>query len=483
MADTIAVSEYLRDRFDTDRIYLVGNSYGTFLGVRAAEQRPDLYAAFVGTGQMVNVVETDRMFYEDTLLHAAATGDAGLTATLLANGEPPYDDLLKMSPLAEGEHQWNNYSGIPGFPGRQEPTDHLFVTEYTLMDQVRSMANMLDTYVTLYPSLYDVDLRDTTRLDVPVYLVQGANEARGRAVLADAWFEALDAPDKERFVLERSGHRPWAQEPEAFAEIMTDTVLARTQPLAGTDGGPAGTAVETTRLSDLFASYNPAVWPAQVVAYALGLLALWLVARRPGRRTDQLTAGLLAAAWAWLGLVFLGRHAAQTDTLLAAAYGAMFLWQGWLLLRAGVVGDRLRFTAGGGLSGRIGWALIGYAVVVYPLIGIALGHGYPESPLFGSAPCPTTIATFGLLLLARPPLARHLLAIPLVWAVLAPVAAVGRGYVEDLGLVVAAISAVALVGLRRRDDSGRPASAEPSDAVVIDVRDDDEHKKKDGVLQ
>ena len=450
VADTVKVSEYLRQRFDKERIYLVGNSWGTFLGVRAAQQRPDLYATFVGSGQMVDVVDTDRMFYEDALAYADATGDTASAATLRGNGPPPYDDLLKMAPVVASERQWNDYSGIDGFPGLREPTDNLNVSEYSLMDQVRSMANLLDTYVTLYPELYDVDLRDTTRLDVPVYLVQGAHEARGRAVLAKQWFDRLDAPDKELFTFERSGHRPWVQEPERFAEVMTGTVLARTAPDVPVDGRPAFEPDKADTLRLLFGEYNPAVWPGHLVAYAAIAAALWLIHRRPGKVANRFMTGVLAAAWLWLGLVFFGRHAAESAPLLAPLYGAMFLYQAYLFVRSGIIDDRLTFSTRNGLAGRIGWAALAYALVVYPLVGIVLGHGYPESPLFGMAPCPTTIATFGILLLVRPPLPKHLLVIPAIWAVLAPLAAVGHGYPEDLGLFVTGFAALVAVLLRDR---------------------------------
>ncbi len=54
VADTIEVTNYLRARFGQDRIYLVGNSWGTILGVLAVQQHPELYHAYVGTGQMVS---------------------------------------------------------------------------------------------------------------------------------------------------------------------------------------------------------------------------------------------------------------------------------------------------------------------------------------------------------------------------------------------------------------------------------------------
>lgn len=160
-------------------------------------------------------------------------------------------------------------------------------------------------------------------------------------------------------------------------------MLARTAPDRVADSTPAGVTDEDDELRDLFAGYNPAVWPMHLLAHLLGALVLVLVVRRPGRATDRFTSGVLAAVWLWLGVVFFGRHAAQTDPLLGAIYGAMFVSQAVLFARAGIVHDRLAFAGRTGVAGRIGWAAIGYALVVYPLLGVAGGHGYPASPLFG----------------------------------------------------------------------------------------------------
>jgi hypothetical protein len=70
-------------------------------GVLAAQQRPDLYAAFVGTGQMVDVTETDQLFYDDAIAWAGRTGDSATVTTLEALGEPPYDDPLAMIPIVD----------------------------------------------------------------------------------------------------------------------------------------------------------------------------------------------------------------------------------------------------------------------------------------------------------------------------------------------------------------------------------------------
>ncbi len=89
VADTIEVTNYLRERFGQDKIYLVGNSWGTILGVLAVQRHPELFHAYVGTGQMVSPRETDVMFYEDTLAWAEQTGNDALAATLGQNGPRP----------------------------------------------------------------------------------------------------------------------------------------------------------------------------------------------------------------------------------------------------------------------------------------------------------------------------------------------------------------------------------------------------------
>jgi proline iminopeptidase len=216
--DTIELTNYLRDRFEEDKIYLVGNSWGTILGTLVVQRRPELFHAYVGTGQMVNPRETDIMFYEDTLAWAERTGNDAVAATLRQNGPPPYDNLLDYEPALSHEHDWNVY---PAIGGNTEMPGNLFVPENSLMDRINGMRAFLDTFSVLYPQLQNTDFRrEVQSLDVPVYVVIGAHEARGRAVLANEWFGILEAPSKEMITFKDSGHRPLFEEPAAFASIM-----------------------------------------------------------------------------------------------------------------------------------------------------------------------------------------------------------------------------------------------------------------------
>jgi pimeloyl-ACP methyl ester carboxylesterase len=195
--------------------------------VLAVQQHPELYHAFVGVGQMVSQRETDIMFWEDTVAWAEETGNTALAQTLRRNGPPPYEDLMLYDPFIATEHDWNVY---PEFDPDTEMPASLFVPEYSWMDRINAFKGFLDTVGTLYPQLQGIDFRqDVTALDVPIYMVLGEHEARGRAVLANEWFDMLRAPAKEAFIFEGAGHRAHFDRPGDFAEMMRH-VLRQSSP-------------------------------------------------------------------------------------------------------------------------------------------------------------------------------------------------------------------------------------------------------------
>ena len=223
VSDTIEVTEYLRDRFGREKIYLVGQSWGSTLGVLAVQRRPELYHAFVGTGQMVSQRETDRLFYRDTLAWARANGHDDVAERLSAIGPPPYASILDYEPALSYEHEVYRYDHSPNAEGEGGFSENLFVEEYTLLEQIHNLGGFLDTFSALYPQLQGIDFRtDATALDVPVYLVQGGHEARGRDVLAREWFEQLRAPVKRLIEIEPAGHRPPFEQPARFHAAMTE---------------------------------------------------------------------------------------------------------------------------------------------------------------------------------------------------------------------------------------------------------------------
>jgi hypothetical protein len=193
---------------------------------------------------------------------------------------------------------------------------------------------------------------------------------------------------------------------------------------------------------EAFARHNAAIWPAQAAAYLLGGATLALAARG-GRRASRAAGLLLAGAWAFVAIAY---HLVQLTRVTPAAwiFGAAFLAEALLLARAAARGQ-LALALAPGPRTWIALALALYALAVYPLVGAALGHRWPRVPAFGVTPCPTVIFTYAVLLLARAPVPRRLLPIPLLWSAVGVSAAVSLGMREDLGLAVAGLVGTALL--------------------------------------
>ncbi|WP_051476715.1 alpha/beta hydrolase [Arthrobacter sp. Br18] len=222
--DTLEVTEYLRGRFDEQKIYLVGSSWGTILGTLAVQRSPELFHAYVGTGQMVDPFETDQLMYAESLKDAKTRGDNDMATALQDLGEPPpYRNTLDYPVAIASNPKLMNFQHGSDYSASSEYPSSLFVGEYTLLEQLRGMAAIAETFNALYPPLSGTDFRtDVPTLDVPVYLVEGRHEAAGRETLAREWYDLLAAPSKNYVQFADSGHTPPFDEPGHFARLMSD---------------------------------------------------------------------------------------------------------------------------------------------------------------------------------------------------------------------------------------------------------------------
>src|SRR5512146_3503158 len=75
ISDTVVLTNYLRSRFHKDKIYLMGHSGGTFIGIQAAAQHPELYYAYIGVQQMTNQLKSKKLAYDYMLEQFKANGN------------------------------------------------------------------------------------------------------------------------------------------------------------------------------------------------------------------------------------------------------------------------------------------------------------------------------------------------------------------------------------------------------------------------
>jgi hypothetical protein len=198
---------------------------------------------------------------------------------------------------------------------------------------------------------------------------------------------------------------------------------------------------------NVFAQYNNTVFPLQIVFVILGIAALGLAIKR-SQFSDKAILLILSFFWFWIGIVY---HIIFFSSInpLAYAFGVLFIVEAVLLLYFGVMKKQAGFSLTQNTYALIGLLFIVYALIIYPLIGTYLGHGYPRLPTFG-LPCPTTIFTFGIFLMADKRFPLFLLVIPLIWSVIGFFAALSLGISEDYMLLVAGVVGTALIVMKNR---------------------------------
>jgi hypothetical protein len=202
---------------------------------------------------------------------------------------------------------------------------------------------------------------------------------------------------------------------------------------------------------EVFARYNAAIFPWQVIAVMAGVLAVALL----WRGTRPATSGILlvlAAMWLVNAIGYHWLYFAPINPI-ARVFAAVFVVQVVLLAWAALMRPDLRLAVRGDLVSKLGLACIGFAILLYPALGWLVGHRYPAVPMFGVAPCPTTIFTIGVLLQAPWREVRWLLVIPGLWAAIGGSASVLLGVPQDYGLLAALVLLVLLAWINRKDRS------------------------------
>jgi pimeloyl-ACP methyl ester carboxylesterase len=217
--DGNALTEYLKECFSQEKIYLIGESWGSALGIFLIDKYPESYHAFIGTGQMVDFAETERMDYAKAMEIAKSNSDIALIEKLTENGEPPYygeDVTWKSAVYLNYLSQYMARDPEIHNPGYNTLRD-VGSAEYGLLDKINYFRGIINTFGHVYQQLYDIDLRsDYAKLEVPVYFFLGRHDINAPTVLVEEYVQVLDAPDKGIVWFEHSGHSPWINERAKF---------------------------------------------------------------------------------------------------------------------------------------------------------------------------------------------------------------------------------------------------------------------------
>jgi pimeloyl-ACP methyl ester carboxylesterase len=230
ISDTKEMTNYLRKRFGKDKIYLMGRSGGTFIGMHVAAQAPELYHAYIGIAQMSDHLKSERLAYEFMLKEYRGLGDMKMVRKLETS--PVTDKIpcgyLKlrdkaMHTLGVGTTRKMN-SIVAGifFPS-------LACRDYTLTEKINLWRGKAQAGVhPLWNTILASDLsKQVPELDIPVYFFHGIYDYTVSYTLAKDYFEKLQAPIKGFYTFEKSAHSPMFEEPEKFRRIIEEDILQK----------------------------------------------------------------------------------------------------------------------------------------------------------------------------------------------------------------------------------------------------------------
>ena len=222
--DTREVTEYLKSRFAQDKIYLIGHSWGSYLGVKTIEKYPDNYLAYIGIGQVTNQPESERLAYDYMLNQAKELKDKEVIEKL-EKYNPDNDDFPQLNYLTKVRTMLLNKYGIghlhQGLTSLDIPKSLLVFKGYTINEKINWFLGADFSMIHLYPEVLKDDLfTSSVKFEVPFYIVQGNYDYMVSQVLAEEYLEIIDAPKKEFFSFANSAHSPNMEEPEKFIEVF-----------------------------------------------------------------------------------------------------------------------------------------------------------------------------------------------------------------------------------------------------------------------
>lgn len=232
VSDTHELTERLCNRFNQERIYLAGHSWGSIVGVLTVQKYPDLYYAYIGIGQVVNMQENERLSYEWILQQAEQAGNMEDVNKLKDIGMPPYtgDWMTKLTAQRKllSKYGGEVYGSTEGMQGLVMESME-YADEYTFLDQFNYPRGLLDSMCLLWPEIMTVDLiQQAPTLEVPVYFMMGQHDYVTPYVLVEQYYEILTAPSKELISFENSAHIPNVEEVDKFNDVLTNRILPST---------------------------------------------------------------------------------------------------------------------------------------------------------------------------------------------------------------------------------------------------------------
>jgi pimeloyl-ACP methyl ester carboxylesterase len=233
--DGFGVVSHALGRTGQAKAILLGVSWGSVVGVAMARQRPELFHAFVGAGQVVDWDRNEAVGYAQLLSRVRAAGDQRSEQALIEIGPPPYAGLKQVAVERSILMLRHPPAGEKGLMGKLMVTA-LFAPGFSLKQLYESLTAGQFSIRALWDELIGYrDPKPYAPFEIPVFFIQGAEDIQTPTSLVETYFVEIDAPTKQLILLPGGGHMAIVAQSAAFLEALVDYV----RPVAGGDGARA----------------------------------------------------------------------------------------------------------------------------------------------------------------------------------------------------------------------------------------------------
>ncbi len=225
MTDGKEVTEFLLEYLSKDKITILGHSWGSIYGANLALEYPEYYECFIGTGQLVDMVKNEEAFKKE--------------ATLWAEGDVESLELVnQLTPeLMTKEHiiarnaimQKYGYDMMVNGSDYNLVTTLIFNPNYSMIDWIKYLNSNMDVYWDFFASeeFTSFSLLGRTVYEVPFYNINGDKDYQTNYILAREYFEEVNAPYKQLFMMENMTHGLLESDSEGFSEIVHQIAKGR----------------------------------------------------------------------------------------------------------------------------------------------------------------------------------------------------------------------------------------------------------------
>jgi pimeloyl-ACP methyl ester carboxylesterase len=226
--------EYLRNRFNTQKVFIVAHSSGSVIGIKTAHKYPEKIYAYVGVGQIINDYEQTKVSYDFIVEEAKRSGDVKIQNAIEEIGPPPYDTAEKLNKM---QNYIFRLGGVIHDNGNKQIGGLLlsFLTspEYSLSEGFENL--MMKGYYFSVSAMWDeiknIDItKEIQSIEVPVYFFEGKYDMATPTILVENYFQSLNAEKgKKLIVFENSAHMPMVEEKERYEDLLINLVLKERQ--------------------------------------------------------------------------------------------------------------------------------------------------------------------------------------------------------------------------------------------------------------